>query len=1195
MPSPEIDLTATQDVNLVALSIAIAIFGSYITLDLASQVSLASGWIGRLWLSGGAITLGISIWAMHFIAMLAYQLPIPIAYDFAIVSVSMAVAIASSGAGLFAIARQQPSQKLSSIVGATFTGFGIIGLHFTAMMSMRVAAIPFYDPKLVALSAIVAISCSGIALYLAFHSEVETPLAAGIRKISSALWLGTAIAGTHHLAMAAVSFHQTHRQVMQSSLTINNARLAVLVGIATLLILMLTLLASFFGQRAIAQRARAEALRQSEERFRSLVQNASDIIAVVADDGSVCYVSPSITQILGYAPEDWLGKKAIELVYSDELVKAESLLTVALYCSTTTIVTDELRLQHADGSWRDFEVAVNNLLDEPSVAGVVITCRDITQRQQVSKALRQAEEKYRNIFENAVEGIFQTTVDGRYISANPALIDIYGYGSFEELRMNLTDIGQQLYVDPHRRTEFVRLMQENGAVWGFESQVYCKDGSTIWIRENARAIADAGGAVIYYEGTVENITERKQVEEALRESQHMLQLVMDNIPQCVFWKNQDSIFLGCNRNFAEIVGVGCSENIVGKTDHDIPTKKEKADFYRRSDRQIMQTGIPEYHVIESLVRADGELALLDTNKIPLRDAKGNIVGILITFEDVTERQRTEAELQKAKEAAEAANQAKSKFLATMSHEIRTPLNAVVGMTTLLLHTQLDAEQRGFVQTIRHSSDALLTIINDILDLSKIEAGKLELEQQPFDLQTCVEQSLSLVAAQAAEKGLKLTYSIASQTPNTIVGDAARLSQVLLNLLSNAVKFTQAGEVTVAIAAQKVKSDSGKGVLPISNASEIYELQFAVKDTGIGISFEQMQHLFQSFSQLDVSITRQHGGTGLGLAICKRLTKVMGGRIWVESQVGIGSTFYFTLVAQASPMQLNAFQMELQQSIPRLAEQLPLQILLAEDNRVNQQVILLMLEQLGYRADAVSNGLEVLESLRRQFYDVVLMDIQMPEMDGLSATRQIHQELPPQQRPQIIAITAYATQDNWEECLAAGMDDYISKPIQIANLVRALSQCQPVRAGVAIGKDMEKISKNDEERLPSAYHPARIESSAPVGGDALDRAILRSIRKLAGEKATKVIEQLVEHYVEEAPQLLQAMREAVNKGDAVALHQAAHALRSASATLGAKNLSQICKKLEAMGNVGDTTGALAFISEAEVVYETVKQTLLIECQ
>jgi signal transduction histidine kinase/DNA-binding response OmpR family regulator len=591
----------------------------------------------------------------------------------------------------------------------------------------------------------------------------------------------------------------------------------------------------------------------------------------------------------------------------------------------------------------------------------------------------------------------------------------------------------------------------------------------------------------------------------------------------------------------------------------------------------METNTPEYHIIEPVLRADGKQAWLDTNKVPLHDSRGNVVGILGSFEDITERKRGEAALVEAREAAFEASRLKSQFLANMSHEIRTPLNAVIGMTDLLLNTELKGEQRGFVQTIRHSSDALLTIINDILDLSKIECGKLELEHQPFDLQKSVEESISLVASKAAEKGLKLAYSITPSTPKTLVGDAARLSQILVNLLSNAVKFTEFGEVTVSVTALKVRSKQGWRSLLSPNSVDTYEIQFAVNDTGIGIPQEQIEHLFEPFSQVDSSISRRYGGTGLGLAICKQLTQIMGGRIWVESTLDQGSTFYFTLIAQSSSMQLDIPKAESRAAIPQIGEQLPLRILLAEDNQVNQQVALLILKKLGYRADAVGNGLEVLRSLRCQMYDVVLMDIQMPKMDGLTATRHICQEWSKDQRPRIIAMTAYATDYAREQCLEAGMDDYISKPIQIEKLVQALSQCQPNRAGGAL-----------EQGSRGALENEKFLSCAP-----LDAKTLQSLRKMAGERANEVLAEIINNYLAEAPQLLQAMRAAVATGDACRLQQAAHTLRSASANLGAIALLELCKALEVMGGAGTTTGALAGVLQVEAAYETVKAALQIE--
>ena len=474
---------------------------------------------------------------------------------------------------------------------------------------------------------------------------------------------------------------------------------------------------------------------------------------------------------------------------------------------------------------------------------------------------------------------------------------------------------------------------------------------------------------------------------------------------------------------------------------------------------------------------------------------------------VSEMERAVGE---ARESAEAASRAKSEFLANISHEIRTPLNAVIGMTSVLLGSDLSEEHQDHVQTIRKSGEALLGLINEILDFSRLEAGRMPLEEHPFLLRERIAIAFELVAPDARRKGLRLSWEIGPGCPDVLVGDAARLQQILLNLLSNAVKFTPAGEVLLTAELAGPEGDEGEVVL-----------RFQVSDTGVGLPPDRIEELFSPFLQADASTSRRYGGSGLGLAISRRLVERMGGRITAEAGTGGGSIFTFTIrFHRGSEADLTSAALLSPAPVAIASgDREPLRILLAEDNPLNQKVARLLLGKLGYSADLAANGLEVLAALERQDYDVVLMDVMMPELDGLEATRRIVGRWPREQRPRIVALTASAMREDRERCLAAGMDEYLSKPIDLQALAEALQHARREAKG--------------EPREPEA-------PSLPM---------IDELWRLDPQETTRLVESFLVHLDLQ----LGSLREAVEQGDAPAIEQVAHSLRGASATLGLPRL------------------------------------------
>ena len=1149
---------------LVAIAIIVAIVASYAALDLAGRVTVARGRHRLAWLAAGAGTMGVGVWSTHSVGMLAFALPVDVIHDIPLLVLSMILAVAGAALALFVASRHEAGSAAFGISGVLMAA-GIGAMHYTGMAAMRIPAIVSYDFALVAASILIAAVCSAGAMALSFLPTGSGESRMILRRVGAAVMFAGAIGGLHYTGMFAATYTPGPLPATPAWRNLADDTLGDLTAITTMLVLTVSMLGSLLDRRLRQQAVHIKSL----ARLAAIVDSLDDAVLSRTLDGTVLTWNAGAERLYGYTADEMVGQSVSILIppgHPSELpIILERIRTGTGICHLETVG------RRKDGAVINVSLSLSPIRsNDGEIVGISSIARDITERNRTEAALRASEERYQLVA---------------------------------------------------RAT--------NDVIWDYDIT-----SGTVLASDARRALFG----------------------DAMPASTSLP-------PRTLQW---------------------CSGFI-----HPEDTDRVAAII----DRAIA-TGSDAWFADYRVRRADGSYAHVRDRAHVARDAAGVPIRMIGAMMDVSDQKEAERLVHQARDAAEAANRAKSEFLANMSHEIRTPMNGVLGMLSLALDTQLTEDQRDFLDIARTSAESLLTVINDVLDFSKIEAGKLELNLEPFAIREMLGDTVRPLAIRADEKGLELAVRVLPDVPETLVGDAGRLRQVVVNLVGNAIKFTERGEVVLTV--DTVATDHRGSS---ERRADDLAVHIAVADTGIGIPSEKQSMIFEAFSQADSSTTRQYGGTGLGLTISAQLVALMGGRIWVESVPGRGSVFHVSVplarrtgrtpnritrtrealvglpvlvvddnatnrrileetltawhmrptlvpggaealreltraqragapfplilldaqmpqmdgfdVAEAiagrnelrgatvmmlssagqygsvsrchelgiasyltKPVKSSDLLAAILSTLDTNAAATPagspvvspslvrrLRILMAEDNRVNQRIALALLEKRGHSVRVVENGRLALAALDEERFDVVLMDLQMPEMGGLEATKAVRaRERLTGGRIPIVAMTARAMAGDREQCLAVGMDGYVAKPIRPDDLIEAVEGAASVHGAE-----------------PASAVPAA--AFAPDGAEVFDEEALLD---LVGRDEA-LMREIIGLFLDEAPRLLAQIRAALADDNASALQFAAHALKGSIGNMAAVRAFGAALELETAARTGQQADAVeaADVLESEL--------------
>ncbi|MGH8001518.1 MAG: MHYT domain-containing protein [Brasilonema sp.] len=1073
------ELTGTYKLELVGLSFGIAVISSYTALDLSARVQLAWKWRRLLWLLGGAIGMGTGIWSMHFVAILAFELPQPVTYDVWTTLLSLLFALIASSIALSLLSRSVSTPIL--IGGGICMGIAIASMHYTGMAAMRLQAKLEYDIRLVSVSVIIAIIDSFVALWLGFQLQKNLNRKRAIwQKLGSAFLMGIAINGMHYIGMWATHFVPHKNFSKLQSPVMNQSWLAVTIGIATLFILSLTLLTSFFDQYLTDQLLQQKALEESEKRFRMLIKEMQVGVLLLNRDAEILISNQAANNLLNLNPEDkqrqvfgagWLLLREDGTLLSEEERPVQKAIVLQKPIHNVVIGIEHSKSQNQHWLLVNADPQIGN---DSRVERVVCTFSDITQRKQAEELLAKSAERERTI-------------------------------AFVIQRMRQTLEIEQIFC---ATTQELRqaLSCERVIVYRFHP--------------------DWSGEIVS-----ESVAEGWKPLMSVQKNQSQLTQIAVNQTDCVIKNLGDA---------DKIIQDTYMFDTQGGHFRSGTTYRCVSDIYEAGFESCYLEFLEQFQVrayITVPIFCSNQLwGLLSTyqNSAPRQWKEADIkmviqigaqFGVAIQQAQLlAQTQKQSAELKEAKEAADRANRAKSEFLANMSHELRTPLNAILGFTQLMNRdTSIKAEHREYLKIINRSGENLLELINDILQMSKIEAGGISFNKNEFDLYYLLKNLEGMLKLKAQSKGLKLVFECTPQVPQYIITDESKLRQVLINLLDNATKFTEKGSVTLRVSMEQGEIDKHD---PNSAPSQPSHLLFKVTDTGPGIDPNEFDKLFQAFGQTATGL-KSGEGTGLGLSISHKFVQMMGGEIKVSSTLGVGSQFSFSIpVCQTTEAKTQTLEFATQKVIGLASEQPVYRILVVEDKQTDRMLLVKLLNNLGFQVREVTNGKHALTIWEIWQPHLIFMDIRMPLIDGCEATRLIKQR----QREKfldshqtiIIAITASAFEEEKQKILSAGCDDILSKPLQEQDLFRKISKYLDVQylyqentPNTDITLPMRKVATNSPNlaaqiaTMPTAWIQ-QLHNAASGGNDLL---ILQLMKQIPADKVDLIeaLKVLVENF------------------------------------------------------------------------------------